>query len=864
MTAVMAGGSFRGCHANEPRWHGRMPIKLRTLMLLCAMFALAGCGRQNEPQVAVAPESTKPGLKPAVTDFQTPWQTESEYIVTMVAADLVEMAHYAKHGRAMDQALPVEVREMNSSTEARPVYQVTAALGPDGEVTCELVIDTPIWAPRTYAPLVRGLFEKLQLSGAEGGTDSDILKQLQDLRVEALARADVDWSEKLARGFTVAERHEDAAFLLGAFTLRQTNGLFFQLRAELCRMTAHLAFAGGLRADKAPPVTGRLAAALLTVLYNNQADALELLAAVPDDGDAGVWKRTLRMRATRDFRIIGESRTRTLCEELEWFRARAESVSQDRAWASLRLNEEQQVLADWTRVLGAERSTVPMGHLVLRAGLPAELREATLAYEAVEGKALSAGELVDALNAEPRRCVTAGAGGNARIGVIGWGMWAAFLQRQLCQTLTTNFLFMRDGWGVPDEARQYQEAIDREFWRLRLYPFVRRQCAPDHAYYKKAQDEEMALVRRSPHIVPAAAWNYISFETPLGPMYWPPPHPFLNEWHRPNPTPGTAYNPRPRMHHRSLSERPDFIARVERMHQLAPYDEIVSHNLLRIREGSKKTAAQVEAVYAAVLDYQSTPLLTLADLSEGDPERQEKWIRKAAALEPSSYRQLAQFYIAHGREEEGATAYLEWMNNEVDEVAVANSADWLIRYFERRGDLVSAGNLADRVAATHASRGLIAKAGFLERQGQPMAALEFYQKAAERYGDFGALLAFLARTKTGDKAELNAAREALIKRILPDGLVKFDLAAARTAPTRGVLVTSQPAKIDPAGLVKSDVIVAIRGYRVTDEKSFLLLRGMEEDKPYVLTVWRTNRYLELPPVAAGHRYGVNLADYSAK
>lgn len=843
-----------------------MMIKSCAIMLLCAVFTLAGCGRQNETRMAAAPENTPAAPKPAATDFQTPWQTESEYIVTMVAADLVEMAYYAKHGRAMEQTPPVEVREMTSSTEARPVYQVKAALGPDGEVMCELVIDTPIWAPRTYVPLVRMLFEKLQLSGAEGGTDSDILKPLQDLRVETLAKADVEWSEKLAREFAVPERHEAAAFLLGAFTLRQTNGLFFQLRAELCRMTAHLAFADRLRAGKAAPVTGQLAAALLTVLYNNQVDALELLASVPDGGDAGVWKRTLRMRATRDFRIIGESRTRVLCEELEWFRARAESVSQDRAWAGLRLGEEQQALADWTRVLGAERSTVPVGHIVLRAGLPAELREAALAYEAEEGKALSSGELVEALNAEPRRCVTAEPGGNARIRVIGWGMWAAFLQRQLCQTLTTNFLFMRDGWGVRDEARQYQEAIDREFWGLRLYPFVRRQCAPDHDYYKKAQDDEMALVRRSPHVVPAGAWNYISFENPLGPIYWPPPHPFINEWHRPNPVPGTAYNPWPRMSHRSLTERPDVVARLERMHQLAPYDGIVSHNLLRIRDGEKQTAELVEKTYAAGLDFQTTPLRKLARLTK-DPGAKERWIRKSAAIDPSDHWQLAQFYIEQRREDDAAQAYVEWLGNEIDEVMVSNSAEWLIRYFERKGDVASARNLADRAAAAYSSAGLLAKARLLERQRETGGALEFYQKQAERYDDYGPVIGFLIRLKDAGSSEHAILRDSLMNEHLPTGLMKFDK-TVQTAPRIGVRVPEQGtgewrpgSRIEAAGLRRGDIVVAVRGYRVADWDSFKVLRALEPEAPYVLTVWRDKKYFELPPLAPNYRFGINLVDY---
>jgi len=783
----------------------------------------------------------------------------------MVAADLGEMAYYAKHGRASaSETFPVEIREAAAQGKV-PVYRVTVRLAGEGEVTCELPMTTPVWAPATYRPLMQAFETKLQLVGAVAGDDAktgNLLNQLQEPRAEVLARLDREVSAQLATEFTSAERHEAAALLLGSFTLRDTDGLFFQIRAELCRMTAHLAFAAGLRNGRAPTITGQLAEATLTVLYNNQATALKLLEAVPDDGDAGVWKRALRMRATGDFRIIGESRTHTLWEELEWFRARAESVGVDRAWESLRLSDEERLLADWTRVASARSATVGIGHEILRRGLPAEFREVGLVYEAEEGKELPAAGLVEALNAEPQRCVTAGTGGESRIRVIGWGTWAAFLQRQLCQMLAANFLFMQDAWGVPDEAAKYREEIDREFWGLRLYPFVRRQCATDEAYYKKAQDDEMAVVRRTPHVVPASAWDYISFEVPFGPMYWPPPHPFINEWHRPNPPPGTAYNPWPRMAHRSMSEAPDFVARLEQMHRLAPYDGNISYNLLRVRDGDKQTAAQFEEVYAAGLDYQRVPLQRLGEMAE-TPEQREKWIRKAAALDPLAYKQLAEFYLAQGREDEAAEAYVLWINNEVDDVAVANSAEWLIRYFERHGQAESASGLADRAAATYSSGGLLAKAGLLERRNESTAALELYQQQAERYDDYGPLLGFLMRLKNRGSPDHGELREKLLKQFLPSGLIGFDK-AVQGAPKLGVRVQVENQLIEDAGLRRGDVIVALRGYRVADWASFKVLRSLEADGTFVLTVWRDGRYIELPPLRVGYRFGVDLADYRVK
>jgi hypothetical protein len=842
------------------------------IALIVATFIAAGCGRQDGPAPTVQKKSdpADPGprrVKPA--NFQTPWQTESEYIVTMVAADLVEMAYYAKYARMPSQALPVEVSELGLSTEALPRYQVKVQLGEAGEALCELPITGAIWAPATYQPLGRVLFEKLRLSDTgESSADESLLEQLQDLRVETLARLDGELSALLAEEFTVANRHEEAALLLGAFALRQTSGVFFQLRAELCRMTAHLAFAGALRSGQEPDATGRLAEAMLTVLYNNQVDALKALAAMSDDGDVGVWKRVLRMRATGDFRSYDGNRAQTLAEKLEWFRSRGEAVAMKRAWAEVELSEEERQLADWTRVLSAEQSSVNLGHVVLDAGFSAEFREAALAYEAEEGKALPAEELVKALNTEPQRCLTGEPGGTARVKVIGWGTWAACLQRQLCQIFTANFIFLRDWLAVPNDARQYQEAIDREFWGLRLYPFVRRQCAPDYAYYKKAQEEQMSIVRRSPHIVPAEAWNYISFENRLGPIYWPPPHPFINEWHRPNPVPGTAYNPRPRMAHLSLTERSDAFAQLERMHELAPYDQVICRNLLRIRDGEKQTAELVEKTYAAGLDFQTSPLYTLARLTQ-DPAAKEKWISKSAALDPSDYRQLARFYIEQRRVDDAAQAYLKWIDNEIDEVAVSNEAEWLIKYFERNGDIVAARNLADRAADAYSSAGLLAKARLLERQHETQEALEFYRKQAERYADYGPMIGFLNRLNDVGGKEYTGLRDSILKKHLPAGLAIFDR-SVQSPPKIGVRVPQQGtgewrpgSRVEAAGLRRGDIVVAVRGYRVADWNSFKVLRTLEPEVPYVMTVWRDDKYLELAPLDPKYRFGINLVDYRA-
>jgi hypothetical protein len=60
--------------------------------------------------------------------------------------------------------------------------------------------------------------------------------------------------------------------------------------------------------------------------------------------------------------------------------------------------------------------------------------------------------------------------------------------------------------------------------------------------YHRARDDATKLVRARPHLVPALAWNYISWAPPFCPRYFPPPRPFINEYHKDNPLPETGYD----------------------------------------------------------------------------------------------------------------------------------------------------------------------------------------------------------------------------------------------------------------------------------------------------------------------------------
>jgi len=638
-------------------------------------------------------------------------------------------------------------------------------------------------------------------------------------------------------------------------------------------MTAHLAFANGLRNGRDPSSEGHLADAMLVALYNNETRALKLLEGIPDSDDMALWKRALRMRVTGDYRILGESDSRTLLEQLEWFRAQARSIGPDHAWQSLRIKDEWKPMADWYRIINihhwpldqSNATSVELGHVMLETGLKAEFREGALVYANETGMKLTEANTVEALNAEPTRCIVGQNDGTAQVHVIGWGLWAGFLQRHLCHTIQSDFYFLNEWWGVPDKARDYRQYMDDRLSGLRLYPFVRRSDSTEEAYYHRAQDDEMRLVHRCPQYVPAEEWNEICYNVSFGPLYIPPPHAFINEWHKHNPPAGTVYDIFPRINHPSLTGRPDVLKRLQQLQAMAPYDEAINYELLHVLYGDKPTAAQFTEIYGAMVDFTPWVCRSIATLSEKDAASFEKWHIKAAVLDPASYQILAQFYAKHGRDDEAAKSYLQWIANETDDVAIANDSSWLIDYFERTGQTESATKLADRAAEAYSSRGLQAKARLLERRQDYAGAVEYYLKIHERYEAPGLVIGCIMRFKKhSDDPRYDSLLEQLMQQYLPAGLKPFQLANPASPPAAGVLVHSENVEITGAGLKKGDIIVAERGYQVPDWIGFKVIRDLDADEPYALKIWRNSRYIDLKPLPGDYRFGIDLIDYRAQ
>ncbi len=826
---------------------------------LLSLLALCGCGNQDQPAFALFRSSpTRAGAY-----FQTAWQDESEFIVTAIVSDLAEMTYYAKHQSAPDKgSVSVTAAEKPGSTFGSPVYLLEIHVGKAAPaIRAELTVKGPIWSPEVYEELVAKLFEAVGLASgdlvARGAQDDRLLSELAAMTAEQITRQDMAISEALTRQFRDAALHENAALLLGVFTLRENSGDFFEIRSPLCRLTAHLALSKKLASQSVPNLNGKLADALLSTVMNNQKAALEKLAALENASPAAqVWVRALRVRNTDDYRPLVALANPTPLEKLELFRATCRVVDADVPWGKLK-EEEKLRVSDYARIVNCGRYSVETGHELLAASLPGEMNELAEAYAIIEGRPLEKAELERALNQMPERCF--GAGGKARVRVIGWGQWAMFSQRHICHALQHNFEFLDKKWSVPDEAKKFSRETEKLFSGLRLYPFVRRFNATNVKDYHRAVDEAVAVTINTPHLVSAQIWNHLCYRVACAELYMPS-NPHINEWHKHNPPPGTAYDPFPRMNHPSLVNRPDTVACLETLHARAPYDKDIGFNLLRLKYHEQPTFEQMEKVYHPVLEYNSDRIAELAEVIRGRPEY-EKLMLKAAAIDPYRYYTLADYYK---KSDEGKAAqYLKKaMELHPDSVTAASQSGWLVQYYQRKGLTTEAMALADKAAETYSLRGLETKAQLLESLGKYDEALDYYRKIDERYQAPGEVLAFLTRYKarTGS-ARYDGELQTGLRKLFPGGVEKVTLAQLNGPPQSGVSINDDNRLVEEAGLKVGDIIVALYSIRVQNFEQYDYARSTTTVPEMNLIVWRKNHYLEVKASPPNHRFGANFSTW---
>lgn len=830
---------------------------LAAISILLAMFWATGC----KPHPSSAPPMPS-GY------FQTPFQDESQYIVDAVVSDLAEQMYYAAFHRLPDSKdFQVTAVEKSGSPLDAPVYELDVNLDPKvGAIKSELGINGPIWSPAVYQDLATQLANAIGLkaTNAAASRDTSLLSKLTDGTPETIERENEELSAALEQNFTDPQLHEEAAALLGAFLLRDHSGYFFDIRAPLSRMTAHLAMAQFLSGTNRYGINGQLAQAMLLTLMNDESPALDQLNAIgTNDAAIAPIVRALWTRDTGDYRLLGSMNNLTPIESVEWFCAMADYVSPPLAWP--KLSDVQQRTIDFVRIANQEDYSVEMGHDLLGVSLRLELTEIESIYDMTHHKSLEEHDLAGALNEMPERCFTKGPDGSVHVCVIGWGQWANFLQRHLCHAIQSNFDFLQYRWGVPDDAKDFASKCDEEFSGLRLYPFVERFDATDVNAYHKSVDDGFKVTMATPQLTPANCWNYLCYSVDFAPLYSPNPNPHVNEWHHHNPPPGTDYDLNPRLNHPSLVDRPDAIAFFEKLHQLSPYDCRIIYFIISHKYGGHPTYDEATNLYGGLLPYSLTAMRMVANSVTNDPDRYESLMLQAARLDPASYFTLGDYELNRNQEDKAAGYFDKGASTDPDSVSVASYAPWRVRHYLKKGDTFKARAIADFGGEVYSYDGLEAEGIYFETTSNYPEAFDWYQKIEDRYEDSSPLIAFCLRYKTlTGNTQFDQELQKRLTKLFPNGLEKVALSDFHNPPADGVLIQEENDRLRSAGLRRGDVIVALNGTRTHTMNQYTCVRDSLTGPELDLIVWQDGAYHAIKASPPNHLFGVDFGDYKSR
>lgn len=833
-----------------------IPARLWKITSL-ALILICGCTAKHE---------SAPQLKPPEGSyFKTHWQDESQFIVEAVLTDVAEMAYYAKNHALPDpQYLWVDAKETGGEFRA-PVYQVEISLAKNKPpIKFELPVKAPIWSPDVYADGTLRIFNALNMAtvGSYEPDDGSVMSELIDCKATTLEEQNKSVSENLQQNFSSPTAHEQAALVMADFVVREESGHFFDTRLPMTRVTAHLAIASALAGVSERTSSGILADALLTFCMGNQVAAMQKVHALREsDKTQAIWIRSVDAMASGDYRPLDKLDHPTMLEHIALFAAYAGSVDIPSAWEKLTPDDFH--YPDFFRVANSESYSVQLGHVLLQYSLPLEFKEIDDVYNASHSTKLTKDNYIAELNVMPERCFGVDQKGKPVVHVVGWGQWAMFFQRQLCHAVQQNYDFLRYRYGDTDQAQQFSTKQLQRFKGLRLYPLMARFICEDEPTYKKSVDDGFALTVATPHLVSPSAWNYLCWPVKFAPKYAPVANPHVNEWHKHNPPPGTAYNLSPRLYHPSLVNRNDSAAIFEQLHQIAPYSGMISDELIHFKYRDKATYEQLEQIYAPTLDYAPDPIRRCAAAIKDNPERWEQLMLKAAALQPMYYGNLSRYF--EKRDEAKAAAYGEKsFELDPDKVRVSNDAQWLMRYYLRKGNTKRAQEIAEFCGDVYSASGLSTLADFYESTSNYAKAFQTYVAREERYDDWGDVIWFIKRyQKATGESTYDDELKKRVNKIFPRGIENVTLTDFKGPPTDGVLINQDNDLLRDAGLSKGDVIVATYGIRLHWFIQYVYARDTRS-MPLDLIVWKKDHYEKVLADPPHHLFGADFRDYVVK
>lgn len=841
-------------------------ILIRTLCLLVIVGSLSGLSFY----FFITQHEKSPPVSDADDMLASKHNNETEWIINEILSDIAEMICYKKYSNDFSpDDISITLKHLNNFN-----YNVSTILPGIKEAFNTTISinkeENHLWSPQVYTKfaeeVVKLICNEKNISTDKPDLDLSTLNFMLETTTEGLERENERISEKLMNNMFDVSAHEEAALLLGLFSMREASWIYTDIRRSISRMTAHLAVADALRPDTSEGIIRRYSEVMIFLLINDQKSAMEeldnmepVINGLTRPAICRSLHAALRTRVTGDWRILENKKNLSMFESMALFRAMCASVSTDWAIDWVRSDNHLKIpVLEIARVSSMYGCTVEKGHLLEKNGMQQELDEIN---RIVSQKNLSKyKDLVHYLNRTDTRCITKGSDGYISIKVISEGLWAGFFQRHLMQRAHKEYIFYFSMWGVKDRAKKFKKHIGKTLEGLYLLPVFERSCAEGKEEAQKAIEKFKPLSSLHPEYFNLKAWYWINSEYSFA--IYPRGRSNSIKWYSPWIPPGTIFELRNRYFwgRGVIKEKAVYI---KNNYDRGPYDYKLINEYIEIAEQETKfTPEQITEIYGPLVEYNIEIMNKISKLyKEKNPDKYVKIISDICELDPGYFFVLGDYLVEQKRKEEAAAAYQKGVNKSTDNILVANNCEWLVNYYYDNGKKDKAYALAVRAAEVYSYGGLETMAGLMEKMNRIEEAEDYYLRIKERYDQTGELAGFYFRHS--DVPKYNGKLKKLLKKLFPDDLKEVTLSDFKTVPKKGVIITSSSKKLNSYNLSRGDIIVALDGYLIETLEQYNAVRSFKDDEKIEFIIWLHGEksYRHVKAKLADRKFGVCIETY---
>ena len=775
-----------------------------------ALFGLTlfvGCSKEGEESTATIPHE----------NFKSAWTCEEHWMVSTVASDLQGMAKLAG---ASHTAPPCDFDEKEQC------YTL-------GNV--QLKPEPSCWDLASYKPLLQSWSLK-----AEPATDDgpDLIHDLLTPTAESLQNANNELSARIEKHPNDPSLHEDAAFLLGVFGIRENACAFGDLRPLICRMTAHLAFADRLRDGTKRSATGEWAKVLFDLHTGRPKLALATMEAIPDEGNAGRWKRCITLLITRDWRRADDLSDPSLAESIAHLRALKVHRGNQAMLEIVGANEDLQIVPEWSRLLVGSGKSVEEGHLAMSSAIALELVEMGSIFPI--GDNPQPKKLAEFIGSDAPSALVSSEGATK---VIQDSDWAAYFRRHFFTICSSINRFTLRQWASDDAAEEWENAMLPYCRALPSHELIEPLLSTGESDFQSDLKHTADFILKNPEKVPSGLW--FDYRFPNLEVSARTRMPNQIQWFRQATPTGTAYNAKWRIRFAGI-QGADWPEKISELHQIDPWNDELCYELA---ENTGNNIDSVKRAWGDIREYSIRPLKQILDSSKLSHDDRIETLKILIKLDPEYGLDLGEALVIAERPEEAAAAYEVAFADASDRVRVSNKSRWLISYYMHSNQPEKAHEVADHIAEVYSHSGLGSAMILAISEKDFARARELAKAISERYGSDKSLA--IVGWAAGDKDAL--------KDLFPNGLQEVTTADfASGEAVKGMRIVSQTTVMDAAGLRRSDVILAIDGKRIETLDQYFAIMDSQLGSETSLIIKRRKEIMEINCQLPDRRLGSDL------